>query len=63
MYIFYINIIIYNFDVFYVFRTQWFVFRKTVLYRVRVWHHVLRFMLNSEEIILSQEMYTAIPNL
>ena len=32
MYIFYINILIFNFDVFYMFRTRGFVFRKPVVY-------------------------------
>ena len=33
-----INILIFNFDVFYIFRTRGFTFRKTVGYIVMVWY-------------------------
>jgi hypothetical protein len=36
MRIFHINIILFNFDVFYTFRTRGFIFRKTVVYTVMV---------------------------
>jgi hypothetical protein len=38
MHVFQINILIFNFDVFYIFRTRGFISRKAVGYRVMVWY-------------------------
>ena len=38
MHIFKINILIFNFDVFYMFRTRGFIFRKTVVSAVMAWY-------------------------
>jgi len=38
MHIFEINILIFTFDVLYMFRTREFIFRKTVVYAVMVWY-------------------------
>jgi len=38
MHIFQINISIFNFDVFYMFPIGGFIFRKTAVYPVMVWH-------------------------
>jgi len=40
MHIFQINILIFNFDVFYMFRTQGFIFRKTVVCTFMVWYYL-----------------------
>ena len=38
MHNFYINILMFNFGVFYMFRVRRFIFRKTIVYTVMVWY-------------------------